>query len=139
VAAVDTFRAYVEAFNRADVLALVMLYSEQTQVLNPFSPEPLTTRAAVQAFVGPMFSAYSDMHAEPVGVVADGRMVSSRLTIRARHTGELNGPAGPVAPTGQVVTLRTAEFMRVDGDGLIVEHERIFDTAAVFRQLGLTG
>jgi hypothetical protein len=31
--------------------------------------------------------------------------------------------------------MRTAEFLRVDTDGLIVEHERIFDSAAVLSQL----
>ena len=137
--AADTFRAYVDTFNRADVPALVMLYAEHTEVLNPFSPAPLTTRAAVQEFVAPMFAAYSDMRAEPDGVVAEGSMVAARLTIRARHTGELSGPAGPVAATGQVVTLRTAEFIAVDRDGLIVEHERVFDTTAVFKQLGVRG
>ncbi len=137
--AVDTFRTYVDAFNRADVHALVMLYAEPTKVLNPFSPAPLTTRAAVQKFVAPMFAVYSDMRAEPDGVVAHGSLVAARLTIQARHTGELSGPAGPVAATGRVVTLRTADFIGVDGDGLIVEHERIFDTAAVFKQLGVSG
>jgi predicted ester cyclase len=133
--AVETFECYVDAFNRADVLAVVGLYAERTEVLNPFSPDPLTTPAAVEAFVAPMFAAYTDMRAEPDAVVAEGPLLAARLTIRARHTGELPGPSGPVAATGRIVTLRTAEFLRVDTAGLIVEHERIFDTAAVLRQL----
>jgi hypothetical protein len=32
---------------------------------------------------------------------------------------------------------RTAEFMRVDGEGRIVEHHRIFDTGSFMAQLGL--
>jgi steroid delta-isomerase-like uncharacterized protein len=135
--AADTFRAYVDAFNRADVSTLVGLYAERTEFLNPFSPEPLTTRAAVGAFVAPMFGAYSDMRAEPDGVIADHPLVAARLTIRARHTGDMKGPAGVVTATGKPVRLRTAEFLRVDAQGLIVQHERIFDSAAILRQLHL--
>jgi hypothetical protein len=71
VTALDAFRAYLDAFNRADVPALATLYGPETHVLNPFSAVPLTTRAAVQEFVAPMFAAYSDMRAEPDGVVDD--------------------------------------------------------------------
>lgn len=134
--AAETFAAYLDAFNRADLDGIVHLYAEDTEFLNPFSPEPLASRQAVAGFVGPMFSAYTDMRAEPDGIIADGPWVASRLDITARHTGSLTGPEGVVAATGRDVKLRTAEFLRVDAGGLIVRHERIFDTAAVLRQLG---
>lgn len=135
----ETFRSYVEAFNRADVPALVALYAEPTEFRNPFSPAPLTTRAAVHAFVAPMFEAYSDMRAQPDDVLVAGDCLATRVTIQARHTGELKQPTGAIQPTGKIVRLRTAEFLRVDSDGLIAEHERIFDSAAVLVQLGLGG
>jgi steroid delta-isomerase-like uncharacterized protein len=140
------FRSYIEAFNRADVPALVALYAERTEFRNPFSPAPLTSRAAVHAFVAPMFAAYSDMRAEPEGVLVAGDGLAARVTIEARHTGELREPAGAgrpagvvVRPAGKTVRLRTAEFLRVDTEGLIAEHERIFDSAAVLLQLGIGG
>jgi hypothetical protein len=164
----ETFRSYLEAFNRADVPALVALYAEQTDFRNPFSPAPLTSRAAVQAFVAPMFEAYSAMQAEPDGVLVAGDCLAARLTIQARHTGELAQPAAvrpagaqqpagarqparprqpagliqparAIQPTGRTVRLRTAEFLRVNSEGLIAEHERIFDSAAVLVQLGVGG
>jgi steroid delta-isomerase-like uncharacterized protein len=133
--AAATFGAYLDAFNRADVAALAALYAEPTEFLNPFSPHPLTSPAAVAGFVEPMFRAYTAMHAEPDGVVVDEPWLAARLTITATHTGELRGPGGVVPATGKAVELRTAEFLLVTASGLIARHERIFDTAAVLRQL----
>lgn len=135
----DTFGAYLEAFNRGDAAAVAALYAECTHFVNPFSREPMTTRAAVEAFISPMFAAYSDMHAEHDGVVVDGDRVATRLTIHARHTGTVHRASGPVPPTGEVIVSRSAEFMRVDADGLIAEHERIFNAVAVLRQMGSKG
>lgn len=130
------FRSYLEAFNRGDVPGIAHLYAERTQVVNPLSPEPLRTRADVEAFVAPMFGSYSGMHADHDRIIVSGPWLATRLTIRARHTGELRGPAGVIAATGREIVLRSAEFMCVDDEGLIVHHERIFDTAAIVGQLG---
>jgi predicted ester cyclase len=119
------------------VSALAALYAETTEFRNPFSPETLTSRAAVAEFVAPMFEAYSEMRAEPDGVLAVGDWVATRLTIHARHTGDLRRPDGLVAATGRTARLRTAEFLRVNAGDLIVEHERIFDSAPLLAQLGL--
>jgi steroid delta-isomerase-like uncharacterized protein len=135
VTAEPTFRAYLEAFNRGDVGAIAMLYAEPTSVRNPFSPAPLTTRDDVRAFVGSMFAAYRDLVASVEDVLTDGDRLAARLRIRARHVGALATPDGTMEGTGRVVELRTAEFLHVDGRGRIVEHERIFDRAAVMSQL----
>jgi steroid delta-isomerase-like uncharacterized protein len=139
VSAKDTFRSYIDAFNRGDVAALAALYAPETTFRNPFSPAPMTTREAVRAFVAPMFSAYSDVTAMVQDMVADDDRVAARLGIRAIHTGLLSRPSGPVAGTGRRVQMRTAEFLLVDDDGLIVDHERIFDSVVVLAQLGLFG
>jgi steroid delta-isomerase-like uncharacterized protein len=135
VSAEDTFRSYLDAFNRADVDAITLLYAASTSVRNPFSPTPLMTRDEVRAFVSPMFAAYRDVTAVVEDVLTDGRRLAARLRIRARHVGALAAPTGTVEGTGRLVDMRTAEFLRVDDDGLIVEHERIFDSAAVLAQL----
>ncbi len=137
VSAARTFRSYIDAFNRGDAAAVAALYAPEATFRNPFSPAPMTTREAVRAFVAPMFAAYSDMAATVEDVVAEGERVAARLVIRGLHTGILQRPAGPVAGTGRRVQMRTAEFLRVDGDGLIVDHERIFDSAPLLAQLGL--
>jgi steroid delta-isomerase-like uncharacterized protein len=135
VSAEGTFHAYLEAFNRADVDAIAELYAATTSVRNPFSPAPLTTPDEVRAFVGPMFAAYRDLEAAAQDVLTDGHRLAARLRIRGRHIGSLATPTGTVAGTGREVEMRTAEFLRVGDDGRIVEHERIFDSAAVLAQL----
>jgi steroid delta-isomerase-like uncharacterized protein len=132
----QAFRSYLAAFNRSDVEALARVYAPETEFANPFSPEPITTREAVCAFVGSMFAAYTDMAARADDVIVAGNRVAARLTIRGRHTGALRRPGGAIAATGRTVELRTAEFFRVGPDGLIIEHLRIFDSAAVMAQLG---
>jgi steroid delta-isomerase-like uncharacterized protein len=137
-AAEETFRSYLEAFNRADVDAIARLYAVATAVHNPFSRTPLTTPDDVRAFVGPMFTAYRDLTASAEDVLTDGTRLAARLRISGRHVGTLTTPTGTIAGTGRHVEMRTAEFLRVDDDGLIVEHERIFDRAAVLAQLDAT-
>lgn len=118
--AVDAFQAYLAAFNGGDVAALAALYAPGAVFVNPLSPRPITTRAAIQDFVGPMFAVYADMTAIADDVIAVADRVAARLTIDARHIA-----------TGRVVELRTGEFLRTGADGLITEHVRIFDSAAI--------
>lgn len=129
------FRAYIEAFNRGDVDAIVARYAPTTSFVNPFNPRPMTTRDEIRSFVAPMFAAYRELTATIDDVVADGGRLAARLRIQAVHTGPLPTPTGTVAPTGRRVDLRTAEFVRLGDDNLIVEHERIFDRAALLAQL----
>ena len=130
-----TFSAYLAAFNAGDADAVASLYAERTEFHNPFSARPLSTRDEVRAFVAPMFRAYTGLHAVAEAPICDGRRLATRLTITGTHSGDLSGPKGVVAATGRPVTLRTAEFVEVDGRGLIVRHERLFDSAAIFEQL----
>jgi steroid delta-isomerase-like uncharacterized protein len=131
----QTVAAYVEAFNSSDVAALAALYAPETDFVNPFSPHPLRTREAVHVFVASMFAAYDEMAAEVDDLVVSGDRAAARLHVTARHTGKLAGPRGEVAASGRTVELRTAEFFHIDAAGLIVEHIRIFDTAAALAQL----
>jgi steroid delta-isomerase-like uncharacterized protein len=138
VPAEDTLRAYQAAFSRSDVDALAALYAPATTYTNPFNGEaPLTSPEAVAAFESPMFAAFSDTSAELDEVIQSGDRVAARVTVRAQHTGDLMTPAGAVPPTGKSIVLHTAEFLRTDGDGRIVEHHRLFDSGSFMAQLGL--
>jgi steroid delta-isomerase-like uncharacterized protein len=137
VSAEDVLRRYLEGFSRSDVDALASLYAPTMTYSNPFSPEPLTSPEAVRTFESPLFAAFGDIGAEIDELVVDGDRVAARVTIRGRHTGTLESPAGPVAATGKTIVLHSAEFLRTDGEGRIVDHHRIFDTGAFMAQLGL--
>ena len=137
MSAAEAFQSYVEAFNRADVGAIGSLYAAATVYRNPFTPEPLTSPDAVRAFEQPMFDAFSDTTVTVEESVAEGDRVAGRVTVRARHTGEMASPAGAIPATQKTIELDIAEFMRTDSHGRIVEHHRIFDTGAFMAQLGL--
>lgn len=139
MSAEKAIRAYLDGFNRSDVDALAALYAPATSYSNTLSPEPMTSPDAIRAFESPMFSAFSDTSAEVDELVVEGDRVAARITVRARHTGTLDTPAGPVPATDRTIVLRCAEFMRTDDDGRIVEHHRIFDSGSFLAQLGLTG
>ncbi len=135
----ETLRSYVAAFNKSDVDGISQLYASTTSYTNPFSPQPITSPSAVKVFETPMFSAFSDVSAEVEDAISStsGDQVAARVTIRARHTGELQTPGGPVPATDKTIELRGAEWLRVDGEGRIVEHHRIFDGMSFMAQLGL--
>jgi steroid delta-isomerase-like uncharacterized protein len=138
VPAEDTLRAYQAVFNRSDAHALAALYAPTTSYTNPFNGEaPLTTPEAVAAFESPMFAAFSNTSAELDEIISSGDRAAARVTVRAEHTGDLMTPGGTVPPTGKSIVLHTAEFIRTDGDGRIVEHHRVFDSASFLAQLGL--
>jgi steroid delta-isomerase-like uncharacterized protein len=129
--------SYLDAFNRGDLEALAALYAPSTVYVNPFSPRPVTSPSAVRDFETPMFAAFGEVGAEVVEMIADGDRAAARVVIRARHTGELQSPGGAIPATGNVIELHSAEFVRVDTEGRIVEHHRFFDAAAFLAQLGL--
>jgi len=120
-----TFRSYVEAFGREDVDALADLYADTTDYRQPMAPETLTTPAAVREFESGMFGQFHDVTVDVTWVLADGDAVAAGLTIGATHD-----------ESGTRVSLDTAEHVRVDADGRIVEHRRYTDSAAFFAQLG---
>ena len=131
-----TIRSYVDAFNRSDVAALASHYADKTSFVQPFAPVPLTTPEEVRAFEQGMFDGFSDVHAEVEWLVADGERAAAGVRITAVHTAAMPLPDGTVlSATGRGVDLRTAEHLRVDGDGKIVEHERYVDSASLLRQL----
>ena len=137
MAAAETMQSYLDAFNKADIAAIASLYAPSTAYSNPFSPQLITSPEAVQEFETPMFAAFSSVRAELEDLITDGDRAAARVVVHAEHTGELQTPAGPVPATGKSIELHTAEFVRVDGDGRIVEHYRVFNAAEFMAQLGL--
>jgi ketosteroid isomerase-like protein len=123
--AATVIRRYVDTFGREDVDGLAALYAEVTDYRQPLAPEPLTTPAAVHAFESGMFGAFHDVAVDVGWLLADGDHAAAGLTISATHD-----------ESGVRVSLQTAEHLRVDASGKIVEHTRYTDSAAFLAQLG---
>jgi predicted ester cyclase len=136
MSAETTFRTYVAAFERADLDALASTYAEPTAYSQPFVPEPLTDRASIRSFEQGMFSGFSDIRLDIDWVVAANDSVSAGMTISCVHTGEMPLPDGGILPpTGNKLVLQTAEYIRTNSAGLIIEHRRYSDTASMLQQL----
>jgi ketosteroid isomerase-like protein len=115
---------YVDRFNAEDVDGLAALYAERTDYRQPLAPEPLTTPAGVHAFESQMFGGFHDVHVEVTWSIAGADEVAAGMTVAATHN-----------ESGTRVRLDTAEHLRVDADGRIVEHTRYTDSAAFLAQL----
>ena len=138
MSAEKTIHSYVEAFNAADVDALADLYAASTEYRQPFAPTALTTPAEVKAFESGMFAGFSDVSVELAWLVAEGDSAAAGAVVTATHTAPMPLPDGGELPaTGARVRLETAEHIRVDAAGKIVEHQRYADMAGFMRQLGL--
>lgn len=136
MSAEKTIRSYAEAFARADLEALVDHYAEPTDYRQPFVPEPLTNREAILGFESTMFGAFTDIGFDIEWLVADGDEAAAGVMIRATHVRDLATPDGSLlTATGKTVVMHTAEHIRVDDGGKIIEHRRFADTGEFFAQL----
>jgi steroid delta-isomerase-like uncharacterized protein len=133
----STLRSYAEAFGAGDIDALVAHYAERTDYRQPFAKVPMTGRAEIADFERGMFSAFSAIELELEWVVGDGNEAAAGAVIRATHTGAMPLPDGStLPPTNRTIELHTAEHVRVDGSGKILEHQRYADTATLLARLG---
>lgn len=135
----DAFtKKYTDAFNRRDVEAYGKLYANDAVVIDPFYPTPLVGRNAQKEDLGTFLRGFSDLRLEFVKVVEsnDGGAFEVRMT--GTNDGPLTTPAGEMPPTGKRIDLRGAGFIRLSGDGLVLEEHRYYDSGVLMRQLGPT-
>ena len=69
--------------------------------------------------------------------LASGETVVLEVTWRGTHTGPLQTPRGPLAPTGRRIELRACMALEVAGDRVRVQRQ-YFDMATMMEQLGQT-
>lgn len=134
----QTLREYAALFDKGDVDALAALYAPMTDYQQPATPQPLTTPEAVREFEAGMFSGFSDISITIEWIIPDGDEAAAGARIRATHTGAMPTPDGGQIPaTNRTIELLTAEHIKVDGDGRIVEHRRYNDMLSFMAQLGV--
>ena len=109
--------------------AMVDLHSEL------FSPNDgqIRGRDALREFEQNIRRAFPDWKREYLEAVLGDDAIAFRWRTRATHLGPLFGHE----PTGQPIELTGASFMRVDGDGLVVESHTVSDARQMWEQLGL--
>lgn len=125
------------AWNAQRVEPVLDLYAEGGVLVHPMVPTPLVGRAAIGNFEGAMFGAFSGIEWKLCGVVGGGDRVAVEYEVSATNTSPMHTPAGAVPATGKRISIRGTSLLSLDREGRVLEERRYFDTAAMFRQLGL--
>ena len=133
----DIVRKAVDAFNRHDAAEFASHYAEDAVVYDPYYPEPLRGRAAVQKDMEDFFRAFPGVSNAVKLTMSDGNTVASAIAVKGVHGGPLALPSGEIPATGRTLTFEGGIFSRVNGQGLIVEEHRYYDVAGQLTQLGL--
>ena len=95
----DVVNRWNDAWNTGDFEAVAAMYAEDVVYQHAMLPEPITGREAVLQFISAMGSAFSDFDDAVVHAVHNGDEVAAEVRHRARHTGDLPLPTGPVPAT----------------------------------------
>lgn len=88
-------------------------------------------KEGVKQFFAIFRSAFPDFRMEPDVMLAEGDLVSARVTITGTHQGEFMG----MPPSGRRIEVEGIDILRVrDGQG--VEHWGVTDAMTMMQQLG---
>jgi predicted ester cyclase len=85
----------------------------------------------VRQFVTAVRAGISNLRVEVEHLIAEGELVSSVVTLRGTHTGDLMG----LPPSGKDVTMRIADVVRIQG-GKVVERWGVEDTSGLGAPVG---
>jgi len=133
----DLAKKWTDAFNRHDARAVAAYYTQDCVVYDPFYPEPLRGRAAVEKDSADTFRAFPDVRVEVINIFEKGDRAAGEIMMTGTNSGPLATPMGEVPATGKRIDLRGALVGRINAENLIVEERRYYDTGTLMRQLGL--
>jgi len=117
-----------QVFTRRDAALAAKYYAVDYIQHNPRVPPGL---AGIQTFLGYLFDAFAELHAELVLILAEDDRVMTMVDWRGTHTGMFAGVAG----TGREIRFRSAEVFRI-ADGMLVEHWDAVDNSEAMLAIG---
>jgi len=129
-------REWVDALTRDDPGAFRACLAPEVHWMNMADGRVVHGAEPLHLAIWGMRVALPDLYARIDDMVADGDRAAVEMTFTGTHNGQLIGPAGPVPPTGNQVSLRAALFFHVQ-DGRIVRITRYGDTLSLLTQVGL--
>jgi steroid delta-isomerase-like uncharacterized protein len=85
-------------------------------------------------------TAFPDSKATIHNTFPSGNTVVLEVTWKGTHTGPLQMPAGPIAPTGKRIEVRACNVVEIDTESEKAKLQRqYFDMATMLQQLGIAG
>ena len=133
----DLAKKWTDAFNKHDARAVAAHYAQDGVAYDPFYPEPLKGRAAIEKDAADFFRAFPDIHFEVINLFDKGDRAAGEVKMTGTNSGPLATPMGEVPATGKRIDLRGALVGRINAENLIVEERRYYDTGTMMKQLGL--
>jgi steroid delta-isomerase-like uncharacterized protein len=131
-------KRWTEAFNKRDVQGLMALYSDDCVNAQPYLMTPLKGKPAVREDFENFFKAFPDGQFQADTMTAQGDTLAIEWSFGGTHKGPLvGGPSGPIPATNKKVTVKGAEFVRYNAQGLIVDERGYFDLMGFMMQLGV--
>jgi steroid delta-isomerase-like uncharacterized protein len=121
---------YIDAWNTGDIDTFEELIAPDYVNHSPGVPDPEPGPAGLRPIVEAMRAAIPDLHYELLHIVDGGELVAFHTRVSGTQTGHLFGQA----PAGRHFSVEQMQIERVR-DGMIVEHWRLTDEAAMARQL----
>jgi steroid delta-isomerase-like uncharacterized protein len=134
----DLAKKWTDAFNKHDARAVAAHYAQDSVAYDPFYPEPLKGRAAIEKDAADFFRAFPDIRFELINLFDKGDRAAGEVKMTGTNSGPLATPMGEVPATGKRIDLRGALVGRINAENLIVEERRYYDTGTMMKQLGLT-
>lgn len=132
---IEAFAKAVEIINAHDAKSFAATYAADAVVHDPFYPQPLKGRDAVEQDMVELLRAFPDMRISTGALLQDGDTVAAEFTLRGTHQGPLASPDGEIAATGRSIENHGAVFSRFDADGKVIEERRYYDAAGLLGQL----
>lgn len=128
----------IDAYNQHDLEPYIALMGPDYVVHNPLFPEPIRGKEGVINLNEHLLKAFPDLELRVLDIVAKGDLVALQYVLSGTFKGPLPTPQGAIPPTGRRIEVRTAEFDRVNSQGLISEaYVYFYDLAGFRQQLGL--
>lgn len=134
---INTAKAPILAYNAKDWNAA------RSAITDDFTYDEVGTRRKVQGADQALSlwkgwaAAFPDSKASFDNALASGETVVLEVTWRGTHTGPLQTPRGPLAPTGRRIEVRACMAIELAGDRVRVQRQ-YFDMATMMEQLGQT-
>ena len=88
-------------------------------------------KEGVKQFFAMFRSAFPDLRMQPHEMLADGDLISARVTVTGTHEGDFLG----MPPSGSPIEVELFDMLRVR-DGQLVEHWGVMDAMRMMQQLG---
>lgn len=129
-------KRWVELFDKKDLRGLMTLYAENCVNAQPHLPQPIKGKKATEEDFGAFFKAFPDAKFAATQTVASGDTLAMEWTFTGTQNGALTSPGGTIPASGKRVSIKGAEFIRVDSQGLIVDERGYFDLVSFMTQLG---